>query len=258
MEWHQRRRSTWVSAIHGNCQQFMAIHQFSVSRNSQATKSKRNRRIFQCCVRFPVVNIVDILLPVNHRLSSPHTTLGTFNLLCLSKDWHRTELTRLRKQSEMQVREGVWCVLECYTVESEQIWGSVLLFGGCIARGDFETAPCLLWRVLLWFRQAQSETANVGAELWSFGYEKTACFHSIGRSSFALAPRLYKQKRSVEHKQNPHAWPVVDLPPSVVWCEDLILLGNWSEDLPIGKSLEIIISRWFVEFVALLRQCSRT
>ena len=107
MEWHQRRRSTWVSAIHGNCQQFMAIHQFSVSRNSQATKSTRNRRIFQCCVRIPVVNIVDIFAACESQIVIPHTTLGTFNLLCLSKDWHRTELTRLRKQSEMQVREGV-------------------------------------------------------------------------------------------------------------------------------------------------------
>lgn len=123
MKWHQRRRSTWVSAIHGNCQQFMAIHQFSVSRNSQATKSTRNRRIFQCCVRIPVVNIVDIFAACESQIVIPHTTLGTFNLLCLSKDWHRTELTRLRKQSEMQVREGVWCVLECYTVESEQIRG---------------------------------------------------------------------------------------------------------------------------------------
>lgn len=126
-------------------QQFMAIHQFSVSRNSQATKSTRNRRIFQCCVKIPVVNIVDIFAACESQIFIPHTTLGTFNLLCLSKDWHRTELNRLRKQSEIAGQRG--CLMRArmlYSRIGADLGVLSCLFGGCIARGDFETAPCLL------------------------------------------------------------------------------------------------------------------
>ena len=150
------------------------------------------------------------LLPVNHRLSSLHTTLGTFNLLCLSKRLASTELTRLRKQSEMQVREGV-------LMRARMLYSRI--------GADLGVLSCLFWwlyckKVILkpphayydeycsGFVRPNPKQQNVGAELWSFGYEKRHVFHSIGRSSFALAPRLYKQKRSVEHKQNPHAWPV--------------------------------------------------
>ncbi len=84
MEWRQRRGSTW------------AIRQFSVSPISQATKFQREIDAFSNAAQIPVVkkSFSTIFAACESRILIPHTTLGTFNLLCLSKDRHRTERNR--------------------------------------------------------------------------------------------------------------------------------------------------------------------
>ena len=153
--------------------------------------------------------------------------------------------------------------------QSEQIWGFCpVCLVDVLPRGDFETAPCLLWRVLLqWFRQAQSETANFaqnyGALSTGYGmdielYWIPVCHHRlIGVVSLRIYARWGCTNKSDLWSTNRIRTPgqVVGrftiFFPKICRCEDLYGLWRFA-----GKSWEII---WIIDdlliFVALLRQC---